>query len=104
MTGVQTCALPISQVWYSNNEQSKKLAQLIQSNFQLNIDKENKRIEKCAKNSYKILRCNDTIPSVILECGFLSNINEREKLKTDSYQQILANTISNSIISYYKSN
>lgn len=93
-----------AQVWYSNNEQSKVLAQLLQQNFKLNVDKSNTRVEKSAKNSYKILRCNDTMPSVILECGFLSNNIEREKLKTDSYQQTIANTISNSIVNYYKSN
>lgn len=93
-----------AQVWYSNNEQSKVLAQLLQQNFKLNVDKSNTRVEKSAKNSYKILRCNDTMPSVILECGFLSNDIEREKLKTDVYQQLLANSISNSIINYYKSN
>lgn len=93
-----------AQVWYSNNDQSKKLAQLLQFNFQLNVDQTNKRVEKCAKDSYKILRCNDTMPSVILECGFLSNNMEREKLKTDAYQKIIANSINNSIINYYKSN
>jgi len=89
------------QVWYSNNEQSKKLAQLLQLSFKLNVDQSNERVEKSAKDSYKILRCNDTIPSVIVECGFLSNYNEREKLKTDSYQQKIANSISNSVINYY---
>ena len=93
-----------AQVWYSNNEQSKNFAQLLQSNFKLNVDQSNNRVEKCAKNSYKILRCNDTIPSVIIECGFLSNNIEREKLKTDLYQQRIANSISNSIVNYYKSN
>lgn len=90
-----------AQVWYSNNEESKKLAQLLQFNIKSNIDKSNNRIEKPAKQSYKVLRCTDTIPSVIIECGFLSNECEREKLKTESYQQIIANSICNSIINYY---
>ncbi|MBP1863734.1 N-acetylmuramoyl-L-alanine amidase [Clostridium tetanomorphum] len=90
-----------AQVWYSSNDNSKKLASLIQSNFKLNLDETNKRAEKPAKNDYKILRSEDDIPSVIVECGFLSNPNEERKLKDSKYQEDIANIIATSINQYF---
>lgn len=36
-------------------------------------------------------------PAVLMECGFLSNVNEYDKLKDDSYQNAIANAIATSI-------
>ena len=44
------------------------------------------------------------MPSVIVECGFLSNYEEEQKLKTDEYQGEIAASISKSIGEFYKSN
>ena len=41
------------------------------------------------------------IPGVLIECGFLSNSTEREKLITESYQEEIAKTIVKGIINYY---
>lgn len=41
------------------------------------------------------------IKGVLIECGFLSNKMERDKLTTDKYQEQLAHTITASIIDYY---
>ena len=41
------------------------------------------------------------IPGVLIECGFLSNYNEKELLKTAEYQQKLAKIITEGIINYY---
>ena len=59
-----------AQVWYSNNEDSKRFAHILQNNLREELDENNKRKEKAAKNNYKILRDNDEMPSVIVECGF----------------------------------
>ena len=40
------------------------------------------------------------VPTIIVECGFLSNAKEAENLATDSYQQELANMICNGIIKW----
>ncbi|MEA5009001.1 N-acetylmuramoyl-L-alanine amidase CwlD [Clostridium tyrobutyricum] len=90
-----------AQVWYSKNEKSKIFAKILQNNLKKDLDKDNDRQEKAALNSYKILRENDTMPSVIVECGFLSNDREREKLASDKYQDSIASSISNSIDEYY---
>ena len=40
------------------------------------------------------------IPAVLVECGFLSNYEEKELLKTDEYQMKLAMSIYTSVIEY----
>ena len=93
-----------AQVWYSNYKDSSILASVIQRNLKTNLNSNNKRVPKAAKSSYKILRENDTMPSVIVECGFLSNYEEEQKLKTDEYQGKIALSICKSIGEFYKSN
>ncbi|OFI06855.1 germination-specific N-acetylmuramoyl-L-alanine amidase precursor [Clostridium acetireducens DSM 10703] len=90
-----------AQVWYANNEDSKKLASIIQQNFKKDLDKNNKREEKPAMNSYKVLKDSEEIPSVLVECGFLSNLLEESKLKSDSYQDKIAESICKSIVEYF---
>ena len=41
------------------------------------------------------------VKGVLIECGFLSNNNERNKLQDDKYQLNLVKTITNGIIKYY---
>jgi N-acetylmuramoyl-L-alanine amidase len=91
-----------AQVWYGNNSASKKLGHMIQVNLRQDINPQNNRVEKCAKNDYKILRDNDEMPAVIIECGFLSNKEECEKLTEDEYQTRLVQSISKSIKTYYQ--
>lgn len=93
-----------AQVWYSNNEESKKIAGIIMQNFKERLDETNKRKEKPAGNSVKVLRCNDSMPGVLIECGFLSNPKEEALLKTDEYQQKIAELIADSIDKYYENN
>ncbi|HID0817532.1 N-acetylmuramoyl-L-alanine amidase CwlD [Clostridium botulinum] len=90
-----------AQVWYSNNEDSKRLAHILQNNLREELDENNKRKEKAAKNSYKILRNNDKMPSVIVECGFLSNSMELEKLKSTDYQEKISKAIVKSVGDYF---
>lgn len=93
-----------SQVWYSDFKESSILAHLIQGNLIMDLDKSNKRVEKPAKDNYKILRNNDTMPSVLVECGFLSNYNEELKLKNEEYQALIAKSLTRSIKTYLDEN
>lgn len=45
-----------------------------------------------------------TMPAVLIECGFLTNAEEAAKLKTDSYQEKIANGIVNGIMEYLEEN
>jgi N-acetylmuramoyl-L-alanine amidase len=91
------------QIWYSQNKKSSIFAHIIQESLNYDLGY-NKRIEKEAGNDYKILRCYKDIPSLIVECGFLTNPKEEELLKTEIYQDKIANSIVESIKEYYESN
>lgn len=93
-----------AQVWYSKNENSEKLAHIIQENFKRDLDRGNNRIEKPAGNSYKILRCYFSIPSVIVECGFLSNPQEEQKLIDEEYQGKVVDSLAKSIEEFFLNN
>ena len=76
------------QTFYqSKSEDSKRLATIIQQSLTENIG-QNKRVPMAIKGAYIMDKV--TIPSVIVECGFLSNKSDEEKLKTDEYQSQLA--------------
>ena len=88
------------QTFYNkNSEQGQKLAKQIQTNLNEAIQKENKRVAAKIENIYIIN--NVEIPTTIVECGFLSNPQEKEQLLTDSYQNRLAWGIYNGIIDYF---
>lgn len=74
--------------YQGSDENSKQLANLIQESLNDNISKDNKRQIMSIKSVY--LMEHSKIPSVIVECGFLSNEEECEKLKLDDYQNKLA--------------
>jgi N-acetylmuramoyl-L-alanine amidase len=91
------------QVWYSKNEESSTFAHIIHKNFKNDLGHD-ERSEKAANNNYKILRCYTNIPSVIVECGFLTNPREEGMLKTEVYQDKIASSLVKSIKEYYDSN
>ena len=89
------------QTFYQkDNEKSKKLADLIQNNINKNIQIENNR--KTLPISQIYIMDNVKIPTVIVECGFLSNAEEAKLLQQDDYQNRLVNGIYNGIIKYFQ--
>lgn len=88
------------QVYYSeNNEDSKILADRIQADAMSNLDGSNERKTTPAGDSIYLLSHLD-IPAVLVECGFLSNYEEKELLKTEEYQMKLAMSIYASVLDY----
>lgn len=87
--------------YYANSEQSKLLAEKIQMLLLEEIDGENTRVAK-SNDSYYLLKKTST-PIVIVECGFLSNSEEAEKLSSDYYQEKLAWAIHLAILQYINS-
>lgn len=89
------------QVFYSPefSEESSELARNIQENVTEILQPDNERqIKKCGTSVYLIY--NAVKPAVLVECGFLSNYNETELLKTDIYQRKLAFSIASGIQDY----
>lgn len=89
------------QVWYSDSKNSMNLAHILQEGLRNDLNDDSERIEKPALDLYKILRCTNNIPSVIVECGFLSNEEEEAKLVSDKYQDKIGESLCKSIKKYY---
>lgn len=88
-----------AQVFYYNTSvQGKKLAGYIQNQMVEKVDPENKRNIK-PNDSYYLLKKTD-IPIVIVECGFLSNSVEAERLCNPEYQDRVAWAIHMGILQY----
>lgn len=88
-----------AQVFYYNGSATgKRLAEMIQKRFVINVDPENKREAK-ANDSYYLLK-KTSCPIVIVECGFLSNRQEAEKLISPVYQEKTAWAIHMGILQY----
>ncbi len=89
-----------AQTFYSQNaDGSEKLAQSIHGKIISMLQPENIREIKKGTKSIFLLR-NATCPAVIVECGFLSNKSELEKLKDEKYQRMMAFCIFCGIIDY----
>lgn len=81
------------QVWYSpNDDKSKIIADNILNITKANLQKDNTRLNKRSDNSYYLLY-KAKVPSVMVECGFMSNSAENKKLQDDEYQKQLAYSI-----------
>ncbi len=87
--------------YYTGSETGKALAKLIQNRFVISVDPENKREAK-ANDSYYLLK-KTSVPIVIVECGFLSNREEAEKLKTEIYQEKAAWAVHMGVLQYLNS-
>ena len=79
-----------TQVFYSTNHpNSAALAQNIRQSVIEWVQPKNTRELKPATDGIYLLYHTDS-PAILVECGFLSNPVEREKLKNPAYQQQLA--------------
>lgn len=89
------------QVYYSpNNENSKRAAGLVQSYAKTYVQPDNTRETKKANSSIYLLK-RMTIPSILVECGFLSNPEETENLKTPEYRAKLSCAVFSSVLEYF---
>ncbi len=89
-----------TQVFYSgNNNESELIARSVQLSVSDLIQNDNKRtVKKSGSEIYLLYRAEK--PAILVECGFMSNKNELEKLKNDTYQKEIAYSITNGIINY----
>lgn len=86
-----------AQVFYDKTSDiSKQIADYIQGEFIENLDHGN----KCTSpGDYFMLKCTSA-PSVIVECGFLSNVEEEKLLQTDDYQEKIVDCIYMGIVKF----
>ncbi len=78
---------------------SKEIARLIQNEFVSVLDPDNKRQEKQADSSIYLMK-SPYVPSVLVECGFLSNPEEEANLRNEEYQEKVAVCIYSGVMKY----
>ena len=81
--------------YYSHSEEGKRMAEVMQKAL-LKADEENTRQAK-ANDTYYLLKRTE-VPTIIVECGFLSNPEEVAKLVSPKYQEKLAEAIAEGIL------
>ena len=88
------------QVYYSSGDaRSRIFAGMIQSTVKLHLQPENTRsIKEAGSNIYVLDKLK--IPAVLIECGFLSNRAEAEKLKSNEYQMQLVSAVAAALVGY----
>lgn len=88
-----------AQVFYqSSSEEGKRLAEVMQKQMISSLDEENRRVAK-ANNDYYMLKNTQKV-MVIVECGFLSNPEEAQKLTESTYQRQVAWAIALGTLQY----
>ena len=95
-----SCTYSGWQTFYKKqDEEGKRLATNIQQSLKETIKTENNRTSHEITGIYLV--DHSEIPTTIVECGFLSNPQEAEKLLTDDYQNQLAWGIYFGITQYF---
>ena len=85
--------------YYGDSPESKRLAECVQNRLK-EVDKNNTREAKPNKDYYLLKKT--SVPSIIVECGFLSNEEESNRLKSEEYQEKIAWAVYLGILDYYR--
>ena len=83
-----------------DNEESGKLAEALQNNLNTLYQTQGVKNRKQMAGDFYMLRCTSA-PSVIVECGFLSNAKDEALLIKESWQRKIAESIGAGIIEYF---
>ena len=87
-----------AQVFYdTGNNFSENLALAVQNCFAKDLPASDKGI---SIGDYFILKCDNSIPSILCECGYLSNEEDEKLLTTPEYQDKVAYAIYKGTIAY----
>lgn len=89
-----------AQTFYKEgSEEGERLALIIQKELRNILDKDNTREPQKRNDVFVLNEIN--VPSVLVECGFLSNKREEELLKDEIYQEKIAWSIYIGIMNYF---
>lgn len=86
-----------AQVFYGGNPLGQPWAELTQKNLRSRLDPDNKRQVKPIDRGVYLMN-HISCPALLVECGFLSNPEERWLLKDPGYQTALAAVIAGSYV------
>ena len=82
--------------YYSHSKEGEREANMMQETLR-EVDPSNTRQAK-ANDTYYLLKRTE-VPTIIVECGFLSNWEEAKKLTDETYQDAMAKAVSKGILS-----
>lgn len=88
--------------YYKDSVESATMAQVIQNALNQYLAPQKMREAQSNTNYYLLTRT--PTPTVIVECGFLSNPTEADLLATEEYQSKVAEAVFMGIVSYYETN
>ena len=92
-----------AQVFYhEESREGQELASLLQESLRARLNPENHRQIK-SNDSYYLLK-KTSVPTVIVECGFLSNYKEAALLETEEYQDQVAWAVCMGILQFINKN
>ena len=90
-----------AQVFYNReNVSGQRLAVLLQRGLNVLYAKEGARGRSAASGDFYMLNCSDC-PSVLVECGFLSNAADERLLTSEVWQKDLAVTLAEGVMEYF---
>ena len=95
-----TTSVKGAQAFFASSSIGERFATTVQNYFNEVL---NERDRSAAVGDYYILNCSE-YPSILCECGFLSNPQEENLLITASYQQKVAYTIYTAVNSVFGDN
>ena len=87
-----------AQVFYSDGDHSRELAEILQQNFKSTVNRASKRFCKKADGVYLMQHIDCT--GILVECGFLSNPEEEANLRSEEYQKKLSIVIGTTIAEF----
>ena len=83
--------------YYKTSAEGQKAAGIIQEALQSVNPQNTKQIKE--NDTYYLLKKTE-VPTVIVECGFLSNYEEAQKLVSEEYQKKIAEAVTEGILQY----
>lgn len=87
-----------AQVFYSEADGSRALAEAVQDWLNTTINDRAKEVKAAGSGVYLLKKAE--IPAILVECGFLSNGEETARLNTQTYQNRLALTVLASVLDH----
>ena len=87
-------------LYYTPSTEGYRLAECIQASLKNELDSTNTRTTKGVDNLFVLKQ--SKAPSVLVECGYISNPTEESKLTSPTYQRRIAFAICCGILNYYQ--
>lgn len=84
-------------LYHSINPKNKELGTILMNHFKNDL-----KTRRVLKKTDLYMYRNTTVPGVLIECGFLSNADDRYLLQKEDYQQKLSKSITNAVIEFFQ--